>query len=498
MSAVLLAGLGGLALLVSFPPYDVAPLAWVAIAPLLMALRGRGPWQAFGLGLVFGNLGYTAAVAASIFGAARQYFDHPVWVDAAFSVIAPQLYGALYAGLFAVLVVPQLAAPIERRQWTIPALWVAVEGLRTVFWHGAPWLLLAHSQHTLPVWIQLADVTGTAGVAFVVVMVNVHVEHRLRVWRGLEGSSRLATAMLAVVVIGTFLYGTRQLEAWRPTETTLRAGVVQGNIPLAWRASLPGVRKSLDRFAALSRQLDAAGVDLYLWPENALGFSLSGNDSLAQRVAAAVAGKPVLLGAPRVEESAATEGRFRNSVFLVDGSGAVVDHYDKMRLTPYAEYAPLPTPWRAADDPRRRDGYEPGREATVFRAGAHRFAVMICFEAVFADVARAMVLAGAEYLVNVSNDDWFGDHAAVQQHFVAALFRAVENRRYLLRVTNSGQSGVVDPRGVVQLALPQAEAASAVASIAPLTARTFYLRYGDWFAWSCAGAALFSWLARRR
>lgn len=486
MQAVLLALLGGLLLLLSFPPFDLAGLAWVACVPLFAALRGQSRRRAFGLGLLFGNVGYTAAVAASIYGAARRYFDHPVWIDAAFSLLAPQLYGALYAGLFAALVVRQLQAPLARRLWSVPATWVAIELLRSAFWHGAPWLLLAHSQHTAPVWIQVADCCGTAGIAFVVLLVNVLVDHLLNRMRGREPLAWRSCVAAVLVVSAVFVYGQIQLEAWRPRTPTLQVGLVQGNIPLEWRASLPGVRRSLQRFAELSHTLADDDVELYLWPENALGFSLNGNDSLARRVSEAVGGAHVLLGAPRVVDAPGTGGRYRNAVFLVDGQGQIVDQYDKMRLTPYAEYAPLPMPWRAADDPRRRDAYEPGERATVFTAGRHRFGVMICFEAVYAEVARTFVAAGAAYLVNVSNDDWFGDHAAVQQHFVASLFRAVENRRYLLRVTNSGQSGVIDPRGVVALALPPGQARAAVATIEPLTGYTLYSRFGDWFAWLSA------------
>jgi len=502
MTPILLSLLAGALLYGSFPPHDHGALAFVALVPLFRAIRGRGKAARFALGLIAGNAAYTAAVAASILRAANEYFDHPLWVDAGFALVAPQIYGAAYLGLFAVLAAGELKASPTRRVLTIPAIWVAVELLRSRLWHGAPWLLLAHSQHERLWLIQLADFLGTAGIAFVVVLVNVLVDHLVAVVQQREPLRATAVSMVAVVLGAAGVYGGVQLREWNRGGEALRIGMVQPALPGEWRARLIGVPRSLHRLRELSARLAAENLDLLIWPENALGFSLSGNDDLGRRVAGTAQGAATLLGAPRVVEAADGGGRFRNTAFLVDADGAVRTYYDKIRLTPYAEYLPL----RAWGFGRRGvapgDRYEPGDELTLFPAGAHYFATMICFEAVYAELARAFVARGAEFLVNLSNDDWFGDEAAVQQHFVAALFRAVENRRYLVRVTNSGQSGVIDPRGVVvrkfDLNLPVA----AVTSVVPIREVSFYTRWGDVFAWSCVAIALLAkasrmnWFAR--
>lgn len=484
MKSVLAAVVAGALLFLAFPPYNHGLLAFVAFVPLLAVLRGKSPLARFVLGWVAGNFAYTAAVFGSILHAAEAYFDHPLWVDAGFAFVAPQIYGALYFGLFALVAGPEIDAPARRRLVTIPAIWVAVELLRARFWHGAPWLLLAHSQHENLRLIQIADVFGASGVAFVVVLVNVFAEYALRVLRHREAWRPAIALASGTALLATLVYGEVQNHRWAGRGGEFRVGIVQPALPGEWRASLTGVPRSLERLRDLSTEVAQASLDLLIWPENALGFGLQGNDDLGHRVAEAAGGAATLLGAPRTVES--SDGvHFRNAAFLVAADGSLRAHYDKIRLTPWAEYRPIHLGGFASDGYAPRDPYVPGSELQVFEvAGAH-FATMICFEAVYAELARAFVDRGAEFFVNLSNDDWFGNEAAVQQHFVASLFRAVENRRYLVRVTNSGQSGVIDPRGAVVASLARDRPTATVVAIDPIRDRSIYTRWGDVFAWFC-------------
>jgi apolipoprotein N-acyltransferase len=489
MRSVAAAALAGALLFLAFPPQDLGALAFVAFVPLFVVLRGRGPTARFALGWIAGNFAYTASVAGSILRAAEAYFDHPLWIDAGFALLAPQLYGALYFGLFAFLVGDELRAPLRRRLLTLPALWVAVELLRARFWHGAPWLLLGHSQHEHLRVIQVADVIGAIGIGFVVVLANVALDHGLRAAQRREPAQRRALLATAAALALVLVYGEMQMRRWDSPASTLRVGIVQPALPAEWRASIVGVPRSLARLRELSVNLSPEGLDLLIWPENALGFSLAGNDDLGRRVAAAAHGAATLLGAPRTVDT--SDGvRFRNAAFLVAADGRLQGHYDKIRLTPWAEYQPLRLGSFGRRDFAPQDRYEPGTDLSLFEVAGSRFATLICFEAVYPELARAFVAQGAEFLVNLSNDDWFGDEAAVQQHFVASLFRAIENRRTLVRVTNSGQSGVVDPRGVVVASLPPGEAATALLHVAPHRVLSPYTRWGDAFAWMCVVVAV--------
>lgn len=496
MRAIAAAALAGILLYLAFPPRDLGGLAFVAFVPLLGVLRGRGAAARFGLGWLAGNFAYTAAVASSIVRAADAYFDHPLWVDAGFALLAPQIYGALYLGLFALVAGPEMVLPLRRRLLTVPALWVAVELLRARLWHGAPWLLLAHSQHGSLRLIQIADVIGALGVGFVVVLAGVLLEHLLHATRGREPLQPRAVAAGVFALLAVLGYGEAQLRSRVPGDAGLDVAIVQPALPGDWRASLTGVPRSLARLRSLSAAVADDGTELLVWPENALGFGLVGNDDLVGRVASVAHGAAMLLGAPRTVEY---DGgvRFRNTAFLVGRDGRLAGHYDKIRLTPWAEYLPLRLGGFGRREWAAADRYEPGEERTLFPVGGHRFATMICFEAVYPELAREFVLAGAEFLVNLSNDDWFGDEAAVAQHFVAALFRAVENRRFLVRVTNSGRSGLVDPRGIVVTTLPDGEPATARLEVGPARELSVYTRLGDAFAWICAVVSIAALALRR-
>jgi apolipoprotein N-acyltransferase len=178
--------------------------------------------------------------------------------------------------------------------------------------------------------------------------------------------------------------------------------------------------------------------------------------------------------------------------------GKLTGAYDKLRLTPFGETYPLGL---AAWLPAPAGGYSPGRDWALLEAGGHRFAAVICYEAIYADLVRRLIAGGAEFLVNISNDGWFGQQPSLAQHFHAALFRAVENRRFLLRGTNAGITAIIDPRGAVVAEAPREVPAVLDGTLTPIAERTVYNRVGDLFGWSCVlgvAAALRRGRARRR
>jgi apolipoprotein N-acyltransferase len=180
----------------------------------------------------------------------------------------------------------------------------------------------------------------------------------------------------------------------------------------------------------------------------------------------------------------------RNSAFLVDRQGRVTGIYDKLRLTPYGEFVPwLARPFAAANRPQSV-GYTPGEITAPLQVAGRRFATLICYEAIYADLVRQAVRGGAEFLVNISNDDWFAGAPAVVQHFRAAQLRAVESRRFLVRATNTGISAVVDPRGAIVAAASRDEPATLTAVIGAVTEQTVYVRTGDALGWLCVAVAL--------
>lgn len=476
-------------LFLAFPPVDVGWAAYVAVVPLFVAIEGSTPGQAFLLGWLTGTIGCSALVTPSIATAAARYFQMAQWQNFGFALFAPQLYGAPYIGLFAFLT-RHLARLHERGPATVlwvAAAWVAVEQVRSNVWHGAPWILLAHSQHDILPMIQIADLAGTGGVAFVVVAVSTALA--LALDQSLRRKSRvMAAGVSAALVIATCGYGVASMRRWQPRpqgERALRVALVQGDVPSDWRVNLAGNSRSLARLDELTRATSASHPDLVVWPENAVGFVVNANPKLFENVARSIdPGALLLIGAPRVVNEGEGRASFRNSAHLVAASGQVLASYDKIRLTPYAEYAPVPS-WLRSDT---GDLYKAGDKYTVFHVRDVPFATMICFEAIYPSLAREMVERGAQFLVNISNDDWFGGRAAIEQHFVASLFRSVETRRYLLRATNTGVSAAIDPRGAVIERLPANAPAQLVVGVDPISGETLYVRWGDWFGGLCVVA----------
>jgi len=516
-----LAAASGLLYFAAFPPLDLGALAFVALVPLLLALRGASGGRAFLLGWLTGSLGICLLVSDSIYAAAARYFGGGSLALATFALLLPQVLGALWFGVFA-----WLARGWERRAPAVAPLlpasaWVACELARSWLGWGSPWVLLGHSQHERLWLVQIADLGGVLAVSFVVAVVNGafaaaishalphtpagrHPQHlsgaatvreRLAAIRRDANRSLTVAAPIAWVVVllgAAAIYGHRQLEAWDPDRLQgerLDLVLVQPNLPTLGRATLAAVPANLRVLVEQTRSAPAS-VDLVVWPENAIGFSIAANPGLMQQAAAALPpGAHLLLGAPR-EVDAGAGAAFRNSAFLLDGRGDVRAWYDKLRLTPFAETSPLAGSGALERRFAAGDTYTPGDTLTLFSLADTRFAVLICWEAIYADLARAAVRDGAEWLVNISNDDWFGGRAALAQHRVAAGFRAVETRRFLARATNSGLTTVFDPRGERVADLPAGVAATASATVLPIAGLTFYARHGDAFA--CLCVALFA------
>ncbi|MGH7897398.1 MAG: apolipoprotein N-acyltransferase, partial [Candidatus Binatia bacterium] len=289
----------------------------------------------------------------------------------------------------------------------------------------------------------------------------------------------------------------------------LRVGLVQPAIdPVAkWD---PGRRAAvIDAEEALSRQAAARGAELVIWPEASAPYVFAGDSfydavpgsftvdrALRDRMIGFVRslGAPLLFGSPAVEVRTLPYGEIWNSknrAFLLSPEGRIEGQYDKMILVPFGEYVPGGSVlWFVEKLVPGVGNFLPGSEPTIFRLGDARFAVLICYEAIFPDFVRRFVDRGAAFLVNQTNDAWFGDTAAPLQHLDMAIVRAVENRVPLVRVANTGISAVVDVDGRITAQMPLFAPGSEVIEIGVRDGTTFYTRHGDVFALTAALAAV--------
>jgi apolipoprotein N-acyltransferase len=488
----------------SMPKPALAPLGWVALAPLCLAVartaassspRGMRP---FLLGLVTGLVAFAGTVSwtsdvLAVFGGLNAAL---AWGLAALLIA----YLALYPAIFSLTLTTAVARAGIPALAIAPVLWVGTEWLRGTLFTGFPWVLLGYSQSDSLAPLQATSLVGIYGLSGLVACPSaalaILMAHRARLSR----QSLVTATALVALPLAAVAWGTRRIQ-----EQTLlrgpvvRVGVVQGNVPQGQKWD-PAYRESiLDRYVALTRSVAREGVDLVVWPESSTPF-VFGRDAMQTEIMRAgllQARVPVVFGSDEV--IGPTE--FYNSAFVMDASGEIRGSYRKMQLVPFGEYIPVRTLLFFAQPlVEGFSDFSAGQQLTLLPVGAHRMSVAVCYEAVFPWLARRAVQQGSQLLATITNDAWYGLSAAPYQHFQQARVRAVETGRYLVRAANTGISGVVDPYGRIVVQSPLFETGTWVGEVRWLAGTTPYVRMGDAVAWACmlvTGAVLLLPLVER-
>jgi apolipoprotein N-acyltransferase len=452
------------------PPLELGLLACVMLVPVLLLVEResvRGAFVAFYL--------YSVAMALVIgrwlVYALVEEYGVPRAAAWGFTVLLVAAYALIPAGAAALYRawrgrVAPAAAPLLFASLFVLGEWLRAEPL------GLPWLLAAQPLAAHPLALQGADLGGTVAVGFWVVAVNAGIAVAL--------SERRAAPLIAplVVTLAALGYGGLRL-AQVGTEASLRVGVVQASVPQAERFRPGSAARNVRRHVALTRTLVAeAHPDLVVWSETAVDEDLDGSPGLRGLLEGLVreTGVPLLTGAPR-----SRAGRHTNSVVLIAPGVGIAGSYAKQRLVPFSEYDPPWVGWLAPllGPVTEGEPYEAGRDPTVFDAAPLRVATPVCFEITYPGEMRRFRAAGAELLVNLSNDAWFGRGGYARMHFAHAVFRAVELRTWVVRGANTGISGVVDPAGRVVASLPVFEQGTLVAAVGPPGPPPPYARLGD-------------------
>ena len=491
---LVIAAVSGAALSLSYVGFYLSVYSWICVGVLLISIFGARPRVAFGCGFFHGlafcltSLSWIATVLAVHGGVSRM----SGW---GLLLLIAMAWGIL-TGIFA-WVAQRLATThgIKAACIGAPFAWVTLELVRAHLPEiGFPWNLLGYPAASNLGFVQLTTVTGIYGLSFVVAGFNA-----LLAWSDAGPVARarrrlvpLATA--AACIILALLIGPRLVP--RP-QATHRARAVQLNFPEepAYGANWFATHAShLQEATRVSLAPSAHQPDLLVWPEAPAPFSYQ--DPQFARFAGNLAsqfGHPFLAGA--IEWKAAADGAASphdalvpyNSALLFAANGQRIFTYDKIHLVPFGEYEPFPLIHGVVSSVSGEvGGFRKGRAYSVGpMPGGYSLGVFICYEAIFPNEVRRFVADGANVLVNISNDGWFGRSAAAQQHLLMARVRAVENRRWLVRVTNNGYTASVDPYGRIFEPLPADVRAGADLPYDFRTERTIYTRFGDWFAWLC-------------
>ena len=503
MLALVAMALSALLYALCFPPVGAPGLAWIALVPLLLALRGAALGRRIALGVLWSFLaGY--GVGTWMPRAVADYFDQSLGTGIGLFVGVTALMAAPYYALFAVLQGPIARVRGARGPLLAGAAWAGAELLRgrllngtPVYVGSSPWGTFGASQFGVDPVVQVASLGGVYAISFVLACTNAALAAAVAdAWRQrtLSPPARRGLVCAGCVLAATLgfgaiaVHGAQDADAAGPSTPIALA---QGNLSAASRWDAGGPARTLETYVHLTRTALGRGQPrLVFWPEAALTFFLE-REPLYQRALGRVvagAGVELIVGAPRAEGA---EGGppYRNSVYRVRSDGSLGERYDKQRLLPFMEYFPI-----GIDLLRRRFGrireFSPGTGSGLLPTRAGPAGVLVCNEALLPHLAGERMAEGAAYLVNPSNDSWVSDAGFAEHQLQLAALRAVEQRTYLVRVSDSGPSAVIDPFGRV-VARSQPGARDVVlASLAPGGTRSLYGRIGDSFGAACLAIAV--------
>jgi apolipoprotein N-acyltransferase len=492
-----LAVASGLAAGLAFPKFDYGLLAWVAFVPLFYVLEGESLRRVFGWAWLQGFASYIG----SLYWIPIPLHD---FADVQMGLaILPML---LLAGVVAIdTAVAIWAGEFCARRTRLPAVltmpiaWTAVEWIRTYFPVGFPWNLLGYTAYRNLELIQFAEFTGVYGVSALIIFFNAVVY--LVIFR--RGSPRLQTislTTLTAMMVALVAFG-----AWRianlknaPAEGTLKVAMVQGNIPQSLKWDPKFLPTSYQVYQEETTNAAKRGADLIVWPEAAAAFLFQPDDRYPAALAedasyrqklltlASSTGTPILFGAPALAQLNGQLG-FYNRAYLVSAKGEVVAHYDKMQLVPFGEYVPA----------RSILGFfvnrvvhgigdmVPGAEQTLFSVKGAKLGVLICYESIFPDFTRREVKLGANVLVNITNDAWYGRSSAPYQVLAMAAMRSVETKVPMVRAANTGISAIIEPSGRITNRTPLFKRGTEIEEVPWRTEHTVYTKVGDLFAELC-------------
>lgn len=452
---------GGMFLL-SFPPYDLLPLAWIALVPLLLFLN-KATWKS--------ALVWSAALGVGlsiILVSWLRFVTYPGW-------FALSIYLGLYFVGFSMLF-----RYLRRRiQWPVtflaPTVWLTFELIRSWILGGFEWYYLGHTQYLNLPFIQIADVVGAMALSFFVVMVSGAIVDGII----LRGRALKPVIIAAVIMVAVFVYGMIRLSMYSPTPGP-KVALIQGNVPIDLKHSpdWDEVRQFVQEHADLSFRDDVRDADLIIWPETMvnvpLNFHVLDADAQMERESAEYVmfiqelknivadtarqtGSYMMVGAGANEFVAPRKLESFNSGYLISSQGEILERYDKIHLVAFGEYMPGKSIFPVLANfrpPQMGDDLVPGEEYVIFnfplQGRRMRFAVTICYEDTVPRVVRRFALKNPDFLVNISNDGWFKGSAELDQHLAISVFRSVETRLPMARASNTGISSIIEPSGRIQ------------------------------------------------
>ncbi|MCX8031107.1 MAG: apolipoprotein N-acyltransferase [Thermodesulfovibrionales bacterium] len=484
--------LTGFFLIFSFPKFDLYFIPWFVFIPVLITLYDKKEGISFKAGFLLG-LVYFFGTTYWIYHALYVYGSIPYLVSILI-VLLLSSYLSLYTAFFCMLYSNLIKNTNIPALILAPTLWTSLEFIRSYLFTGFPWASLGYSQYKFLPLIQFADITGIYGVSFIILSFNgliadIFFIKKLKDKKPLFSLSPIlfSSICLLIIAIMIFSYGFYKISQDRDG-SYIKVAIVQGSIDQDKKWDLSYQNMVLNTYENLTLKTNSFSPDLVVWPETALPFIFGDDKALTNRLISfqKELNSYLLFGSILIRGTEGKKVKLSNSAVLLNKNGNISYIYDKIRLVPFGEYVPLKSFLFFIDKLVYGMGdYTPGdsylRAITPFGT----FATLICYEIIFPGMVRKFFIEDGDFIVTITNDAWFGYTNGPYQHFSMAVFRAIENRKPIIRAANSGVSGYINSNGKILNTSNLFERTFLVKELKKDKTKTFYTRYGDIFSYLC-------------
>lgn len=484
--SLIFALISGILLFLSFPQYGSGFIAWIALVPLFHAIKDRTFSDSLLFGFIAGAVYYVGIIYWVVY-AIFKYGNLPIYT-AILAMLLLSAYLSIYVAFFSAGInyFKKKKIPLL---FSAPIIWTSLEYIKSIFLTGFPWENLAYSQFLNIKIIQLADMTGTYGISFLIVFINAVIYQVL--FDNLTKKKIIFNLCIAVLIIflvyGYGVYRVSTITGLMNDAKAIEVNLIQGNIDQGVKWDEAYRQKSVETYKKLSLKYSIKSRGLIVWPETAVPFYFQNADNYRRAIieVAISSNNWLLIGSPSYVKENNTYA-VSNSAFLISPEGEVKGQYDKVHLVPFGEYVPLRKYFPFIDklvfgigDFRAGSGYHP------LQMDQLELGVLICYEGIFPEAGRKYKNENAQLLVNITNDAWYGRTSAPYQHLSMVILRSIENRLYTVRAANTGISAIIDATGAIVSNTDLFETTSLQGSVKILNTKTFYSIFGDVFAYIC-------------
>jgi len=496
---ILFPAVAGASLTLAYPPFKLGFLAYLGLIPIFYIVENTSVKTALKIGFFWGIGLNTASL---------------YWI--CYDTVKGGISAILFLSFLSSIVFIFINYGLKRFEsnfiYIFPFVWTGWEFLRSIGPFGFPWLSIAYTQTYYTSLIQYVSITGVYGVSFWICIINIVIYYIITNVK----IKKVVTAFVILLIIFTvpFIYGNVELNKARPESGSLKVALIQGNIPPKIKLKGSAVRDNFDTYIRLSRDAAEGKPDFLIWPESATYCYLRYN-SLYLNLLRAFSNElkiPVFTGSLDIEyEKSNNNAKYYNSAFLIKPFSNDLEVYSKIHLVPFGEWVPYGDifPFLYNLD-IAMGNFTPGKEFTIFNIPQKlnknreisqninetkkdiKFSAVICFESIFSNLVRNFCKNGAEFLIVITNDAWFGKTSAPYQHAQIAVFRAIENRIPIARCANTGVSMFIDKMGRVIKESKIFTESILINEINLRNEETFYTRYGEIFSYfiTAVGAIL--------